>query len=1698
MTFIPDEKKPTPGFIPDNVSLPTTGFIPDEKSTSSFNAKETLQKAANISDKFLNTVTKVAISPIKAIGWGVGKLFGQAGRIGAGASELKNQTQSLFSGNGFDFNAIVNKSNEGKASGVELGKEIGERGAVMAPLYMNPYLAIASSTIMLGIVTKETYDAIKTSQAIKAKGSTNPEAVQAGLYEFGKSGYRNLGTSEEVINEIAKSPTAIGAGIAINTLLVYGSIKGIKGDIYRRIWGSGDIIRGNQVEVPSSKMKSVLKEKGIDTSFIPEGTFLVTRIEPTIKGKLIQPINKLGTVKVDVKFKPANALNEGAPVTNNNVPTIQGKAVPQIAPTIPMVPVPVIKPVLTPSVTTPTPTPTPTTTPTPTPTQPPTATATQKEGLTLEVVSKEAPKVTKEMFLDASIPGAAEIISKYDMSGMFTSISKEEFASISPENIIKLNKDLGYKVTADKFPILNKNILIPEALQNKLDEIGKKGQEIAQSGNMKLLGPDKNGAYKILAGGVTQELTPNKKLKKELAGKDQGKNLITRTQLKQLYDNSPEFQDSPLLTVEKKTFPEREDKYGNKIAPETKKVLAFKGTTQQFSIVPEALGLKTENLKIGDKIEFKPESLKVAGENIRVMKKTATGSSIYASAGGEEVGSFENIKDINKLKPEELKLFKKVIELVRKYAKSIGENYLPRNAVGVYNSDTKNIHIKGMNNLSVAAHEITHFLDFAYKISDELMAIKGYGENGNPIYEPGTKAMRKEITNLYEQYYPGGKRNHKLKKRVIEGFATLLQKYIEQPTTITKQYPTLVKEFLMSGGKYYKPVIGEIIKDLQDIVSEYQGLPALDKVGAYVINDKTVSDKDSFLNFWENFKTESVDNIYPSEVVAKIAGVHFTRKDPSFSLRYYNAASTLIENNLQGKRGYWGLRNEELVKLHSYNWRNIIKELNKNKLTQQFGYYLVARNEYYTFQELKELQIKLKNAEESVKSASAIMKDAKEAGADLIEYQAEIRRVIEKYKEAKENYNEVKSILDKDGFTEKEVTDAYLENKEIFLPYEKKFDKLTREDIRFLHQPEIGLVNNDKYRRMTKRVGYAAMQRSFHNDILGEDTKSFSNIRIGKGKISSLIRRKGSRKPIINPLFSAIKNHAEMTRKGLAQFTINKHVQLAIDYPEKLGDVFEVKQLQAVPNGKEGFIFPQEKDPNIIMGRINYKRVPVETNKIIKRTIDEVLNFQNIGIFEQALLTSSRLFTKGTTGVFVGFTLANVPVDTITSFAQTRNKLVPVYDALRTFTKVMMDSKSKEHEYLLKYLILGGERQTLIGWQNMSPSEYFKAITKEREGLMKIVDLVESGVDILGKPSQYSEIMTRATEFAKAKMNGKTDLVALEEAGRVTAPFHHIGRLGGGKFGQVYLKSIPYANASLEVLAQAIETAKNSKGRQRMLFVLLAISAASIAGFQLILSAGTDEQKRQYVDLDPAESNKYIWYPLPGGKGLGKLRVPDIFNMPGTLINMKRADNQLDADYAAKEYLSAVTSWLPQQINPTNFTKWWMSILPQAIKPITLTTLGMKDWPEVIPIESSSVKYREPELRYNDQTSFVARWIGASFKVSPMKVDFLLSGIFGRASQYIIGKPGAFDLSRQLKKDYYPENGRKFRKFYDVMEENNQQYESIKNQRKDYSYEERVEILRTKSKIETISNLMQSYRRVKDEKVSQNLINLIIKNINKL
>lgn len=1093
-----------------------------------------------------------------------------------------------------------------------------------------------------------------------------------------------------------------------------------------------------------------------------------------------------------------------------------------------------------------------------------------------------------------------------------------------------------------------------------------------------------------------------------------------------------------------------------------------------------------------------------AKKSVAPKPKKKKAPSGIASAGADALGNFEDLAGKPNKTAEEFKLFEEVKGLIKKYANTIGEDYLPSNAIGVYYPDTTNIRIKGMNHLSVAAHEITHFLDFAYKISNQIMGIKGYTENGKPIYDSSTYKIRKEMTALYEKYYPGGSRKHKLRKRMLEGFATLLEKYTEQPSTITAEFPNLVKEFLTTEGKYYKPVMGDIIRDLRQIVAKYQALPALDKIGSRVINDEVNVNKDSFLNFWQKLKTTIADNVYPIEVLAKKAGARFTKADPSLWVRQYNNSNALILNNINGNRGFWGWRNGELSKLHDFNWKDLITDLKQQKATDEFAYWLVARREYFGFQELKQLEKAVKVSKEAVKAAQYAVQQARETGADLADFEADVRRVMNAYDTAKRNYDDAKKVLDSDGFTEKEASEAYLLNKERFADLERKFDTLVKEDLNFLNDPSVGLVDNEQYNQLSSREGYASFKRYFYDEVVGEEEGVMpTKMRFGRTKVSSLIKRTGSQKPIYNPLYSSLKNHAEITRKGLKQIVYNRIGELALNNPD-LG-LFQSIPLKSIPDRNGRLLFPQEKDPNTIMARLNYKRRPFLTDITIKRTIDEVLNFQNISAFEKLLMGASRFFTKGTTGLFPGFALTNYAVDQITASAQTRNKYKVLYDPLKKLWSARWWNDSKQHAYLQEYLVMGGERQTFVGWQDMSPNELFDAIQNERKGLLKVIDGLNKGMDILAIPSQWSEIATRATEYIKAREAGKTQVVALEEAGRVTAPFHHIGRWGGGKVGQTYIKSIPFFNPSIQVLAQAAETLETPEGRRQYAFVSLAVVAASIAGLGMIMAYGSDDQKREFADKQPDELNKYIWYPLPGGKGLGKIRVPDQMEVIATIINMVWADKALQANYTAGEYLAAGVSWLPQQFSPELTkvdglgylpVKAFMGWVPQIIKPGFLTLAGVKDFPKIMPIESQTVQNRAPEFRYTETTSPVAKWLGSVLKMSPIKIDYLVTGYAGRATGFLTGKPGIYNPTSQLSSQYYFTSGRKLQKFYDIKEKNDQDYEAYKKGRKDYALGERTAILKLRAKLKIIESTIGLYKDVdensdKAKKYREKILSLI-------
>ena len=635
--------------------------------------------------------------------------------------------------------------------------------------------------------------------------------------------------------------------------------------------------------------------------------------------------------------------------------------------------------------------------------------------------------------------------------------------------------------------------------------------------------------------------------------------------------------------------------------------------------------------------------------------------------------------------------------------------------------------------------------------------------------------------------------------------------------------------------------------------------------------------------------------------------------------------------------------------------------------------------------------------------------------------------------------------------------------------------------MKFLNHPDVGLLSDAQYQEMTAKEGYASLKRQFYDDIIGDETTRGSGI-AGR-KPSSLKARTGSSRTILAPVYSGVRNHAEILRKGLKQIVDNQIVKIAMD--DKLPDIFQRQQLHKRKDPETGaWIYKQEKDPNIIMGRINGKRVPVLVDGYIKKTLDELVDYESVAFLTKLLVGANRLFTSGTTSLFPGFTLTNFVIDQISAVAQTRHAFIPVYTPLKELYKVVAKSNSSEAKYIQEYLVMAGERQTIMGSQGMSPRELAQVVAKEAKGIDLFTKWVDSGKNILGFTQKWSEIVTRMSEYAKSRKAGNSQAQALEDAGRVTAPFHHIGRLGNSQMLKTMVKSVPFFNAGLQVLEQTYRSGFKSgaKSRNRMLFVILALIAAQVAGQKLIMSQGTKEQKDEYKDIQPAELTKYLWLPHPSGKGLIKLRIPDQYAQFGAMINMAIMDQVANTKYTYGDYVTAGTSFIPRQLNPLHPGQMITSWIPQAIKPELQIALNFKDFPNIQQLESDSQLRKERGLRSTPATPAAIKWFGEKFNLSPIQIDTLITGHFGRVTGFVTGKPGILNPLNSLKKEYYFESGRRLQDFYKTKDSNDERYNSLLHRLRPFTPAERLEVLKERAQLKVITDLLDDYGDLDPEK----------------
>lgn len=1127
----------------------------------------------------------------------------------------------------------------------------------------------------------------------------------------------------------------------------------------------------------------------------------------------------------------------------------------------------------------------------------------------------------------------------------------------------------------------------------------------------------------------------------------------------------------------------------------------------KMSLRPSALGLVEDNLVVGQKITISADDLKAPGTalrgiddegNVSAMPRNSAGASM--SKGSSPIDAFETRigEPVDKVPEKDFKLYKKVEELVKKYADRVGEGYLPRGAAGVFYHDTRTIRLTGMNDLSVASHEITHRLDFVNEISSGLMKKTGESKSGNPIYDPETRVFRKELTEVYVNHYPGGRTDHSLRLRMVEGYATLLQKYVEAPITTTQNYPNLVAEMLTPGGRFYKPVIGEIIADLQAIVEDYQALNPLDKVGARVTSDLNPTGKKSFLNAEETVTTFIADEVFPFEKLAKETGVGMSVKDPSLYMRRYKGLSSVFARNTTPGSGYWGFNGDAFVKIHGFNWGDLQKGLQKKQLYDQFGHYLVARDQHFNFVELariKQQVIDMKKTIERMGGPSVARTMKNEDGVSL----------LDEYKALKDSYISLRDQLSTNGFSEDVVRESYLESKDRFVEESTQYDALVHEDLKLWHK--VGRVSDEQFQKLSAKEGYASLKRQFYDQIAGDERVMGSGS--AAKRASSLKRRTGSTRTVIHPVLNGIKNHAEITRKAMKQHIENLMVEAAST--NALPEIFQKVQVVRVKDANTGAItYPQERDPQILTGFIggNPKaRVAFEMDSSLKNSMNEILDYENAGFIMKLIVASNRLFVKGTTGAFPGFALTNASMDAVTLASQTQQNIIPIYDPLKTLYKALKNREGVVYRRLEEYLANGGELHTLVGWQDLSAKELVEKVSGERSAILAIVDAINSGVDIMtlpefrGKkitvrtpsldtlslPGKWSEIASRFAEYNAAREAGDSIVVASEKAANVTVSFHKMGKFGGGMsrfLAQNTIKAVPFFNPGLQALYTMYRAGlkRGAKSRNRLLFVILAVIGAQLAAFGVLNTRGTQKQKDLYTGLSPEELGGYLWYPKSNGETLGKIRLPNNLNVIGTLVNMNLADRYWGAKYQANEYLAAGTAWLPSQMNPFKPYNMALGLLPQGIKiPVQYIT-NTKDFPTIRAIESESQLRKEPGQRSTPQTPLVLKWIGEKFNISPIKLEFLITGIFGRASGFLTNKPGVYNPLTVLEKEYYFESSRKVQKYYDIKKTNDQKYNTYKDNPSTFSIKEANDLMLERGKLKQVDTLLDTLGKLDEKK----------------
>lgn len=707
-------------------------------------------------------------------------------------------------------------------------------------------------------------------------------------------------------------------------------------------------------------------------------------------------------------------------------------------------------------------------------------------------------------------------------------------------------------------------------------------------------------------------------------------------------------------------------------------------------------------------------------------------------------------------------------------------------------------------------------------------------------------------------------------------------------------------------------------------------MPATQRVFSHIsFGEKGPSIGEKASRGWDKFNTAMIDDLYPIKKFVSAAGEGGAKlsmeENPYIWARALKGiaskANTMLEKGTFGKQ-YWKMVEGKAVPdFKGPGLRQVLEPVKEPATLRDFTTYLTSLRSIELAGRGIKTGIKTTDAKAAVKELAAKYPNFAKTAEGVYKYQNDVL-----------NYAQEAGLLSKELVTRLQTSKSYV-------PFQRVFEELASKGF-------MGKKMADIFPPIKRIKG---SKRAIINPL--ESVVKNTHLLVGaadRNEVGIMMANLVSKNPELAPLFMRVKTPISRVAQVTARELGISVEGLSKGETEQVFNVFRPSMftkenvVSVLVDGKKSFF---KVDPDLYKGLLNLDR-------------------ESIGMMGKLLGFPAKWLRAGAT-LSPDFMVRNPLRDQMTAFAYSNYGFLPGVDFLRGVASIVGRDK-----YYSMFKMSGAEHSMLVSIDREYLNSSFQQVVRGKG----FTNYVKHPLELLQIVSELGEKGTRMGEFVKGVKAGATPLKAGMSARNVSLDFGQMGTTTRG-----INSLIAFFNANIRGWTKMAASFKENPVRT---------SAKVFAGItlpsMLLYLANRNDPRWKEI---PQWQKDLFWivmtedniYRIPKPFELGIIfgSIPERF--------MEYIDNK-DPDMLTEAMENAFSAGSP-------------GFMPTAILPV-IENLSNYSFFLDRPIVSAGKESYPPALQYTGTSSEVSKKLGEMVNYSPAKIDNVINGYTGGLGRY--------------------------------------------------------------------------------------------------